>query len=496
MRIIGLTGSIACGKSTVSDYLRRQPDCAVIDGDQLSRQLTAPGGQALPMIRNVFGPTFFLSDGTLNRSRLASLVFSDPQSLRKLDELMAPLLSSLTNEQIEAARQAGFSLCFLEFPLLFEKGYDSLCESVWCVYLPRALQLQRLMARDGLSEQEALARINSVLSSEEKAARSQVVIDNSGSVSYTLSILPALLEAERASAAAPPRRRRSEKYPVPSVADMSPSGPDIPRASVRRAAAWQNQPAAVSSPAAPAPAGIPPSLARPDSARKRSSVRKSAWMLPSWLMITLISVSFLILCSFTALSLMRGYLVSRQEQHLAEQQAILDRFPLEYRSLISRYSEEYNLQPAFVTAVILNESSFQPRAESKVGARGLMQLMPDTAEWIARKLKTEGWSFDRMNDPESNIRFGCWYLNYLSVMFRGDPVCVICAYHAGQGQVASWLSDPLISDDGITISLSRLVDGPTKVYAGKVIRAYGIYQKLYFSADSASPDGVPPVPSV
>ena len=114
-------------------------------------------------------------------------------------------------------------------------------------------------------------------------------------------------------------------------------------------------------------------------------------------------------------------------------------YPPKYREHVEKYAAENGLEPELVFAVIKTESSFRPGVVSSAGAIGRMQLMPDTAEWIARKLKTEGWSFDRMNDPESNIRFGCWYLNYLSVMFLGDPVCVICAYHAGQGKVASWL---------------------------------------------------------
>ena len=85
-------------------------------------------------------------------------------------------------------------------------------------------------------------------------------------------------------------------------------------------------------------------------------------------------------------------------------------------------------------------------AESSVGARGLMQLMPDTAEWIAGKKKVSGYAFERMYDPESNISFGCWYLRYLANLFHGDPVCVSCAYHAGQGQVTAWLSDVSIYD--------------------------------------------------
>ena len=90
----------------------------------------------------------------------------------------------------------------------------------------------------------------------------------------------------------------------------------------------------------------------------------------------------------------------------------------------------------------------------------------------------------------SNIRFGCWYLNYLSHLFLGDPVAVTAAYHAGQGQVKVWLSDPNLSADGYTLKLSALPEGPTKIYAGRVTRDYGIYQEKYFSVDQlpADPD--------
>ena len=92
MRVIGLTGGIACGKSTVSSWLKGQPDCRVIDGDLLSRNLTAVSGAALPALREAFGDAFFLSDGTLNRHRLGSLVFSSAAAREKLDAVMAPFL--------------------------------------------------------------------------------------------------------------------------------------------------------------------------------------------------------------------------------------------------------------------------------------------------------------------------------------------------------------------------------------------------------------------
>ena len=467
MRVIGLTGGIACGKSTVSGWLREQPGCCVIDGDQISRQLTAPGGSALPRIRETFGDRVFLADGTLNRRGLGNLVFSQPAAREQLDALMAPLLEEATRLRLQRAREEGAALCFLDYPLLFEKGYDRLCDAIWCVTLPREIQLQRLMDRDVISREEALRWMDAVLSTEEKARRSTAVIDNSGTVSYTLSLLPPLLEAERRqaeTAGSGPRRRRAARYGT----NESESGPEP-------------------SPVPPEPAPsvtqrtqVPEVMDRPDSARRKPSERKVQWHIPSWLMGCLIAVFFLLLGGITAQSLMQAWLTRQTEAHYADARAILGQYPLEYRDMIVSAAEEYNLSPAFVASIIRNESSFQPRAESGVGARGLMQLMPDTAEWIAGKTKTQGYAFDRMYDPESNIRFGCWYLNYLSTLFRGDPVCVACAYHAGQGQVNAWLSDPGISSDGHTLDLDRMADGPTKTYARRVIKTYGIYQTLYF----------------
>ena len=142
-----------------------------------------------------------------------------------------------------------------------------------------------------------------------------------------------------------------------------------------------------------------------------------------------------------------------------------------------------------VAAIIRNESSFRTDAESSVGARGLMQLMPDTAEWIAGKIGDSNYSFDHLYDAETNIRYGCWYLNYLSKLFRGDAVLVSSAYHAGQTTVTRWLSDKSISSDGVTIPVDKLPDGPTKQYAGRVTTSYGIYEALLYPNESAEAAG-------
>lgn len=460
MRIIGLTGSIACGKSTVSAYLLSR-GFPVIDGDRISRELTAPGGAAVPEIVQAFGTGVLCEDGTLNRRRLGRLVFSDPSARRRLDELMAPHLMALTRRRIEEIRFSGAPLCFLDMPLLFEKGYNRLCDTVWTVWLPLDLQLSRLMARDGYTREEAMSRIRSVLSSDEKASLADRVIDNSGTPEQTLSVVADLLDEELSAPAAssPVRRSREPAAPVPYL---------------------------------PAKSQEPPvTMERPDGASARQKNRKASWRMPVWLMSSLIAATAVLLVGITAFLLMSAYLRTCEEQHIREQQAIDANYPLLYRDLIEQYAGEYNLAPAFVSAIIRNESSFRPDAESGVGARGLMQLMPDTAEWIAGKLRVSGYAFERMYDPESNIRFGCWYLNYLSRLFLGDPAAVTAAYHAGQGQVKVWLSDPVHSDDGYSLRIDTLQDGPTKQYAGRVLRDYGIYRAKYFSEDLLLDGGDP-----
>lgn len=197
MRIIGLTGSIACGKSTVAAALKDM-GATIIDGDQLSRQVTAPGGCALPAIRQAFGDGVFHPDGTLDRRALGNLVFGDAAAREKLNAIIHPLVFDLTRQHIRQAQQAGAEVCVLDVPLLFETGMDALCHRVWCVWLPQETQLQRLMERDGFTRDEALNRLRSQLSADEKAARSQIVIDTSGSIDYTKSKLPALFAQELA----------------------------------------------------------------------------------------------------------------------------------------------------------------------------------------------------------------------------------------------------------------------------------------------------------
>ena len=475
MRVIGLTGSIACGKSTISRYLLSL-GFPVVDGDQISRELTAPGSPVLGEIRHNFGERYINENGNLNRRALGALIFQDEHARSRLDAVMAPHLKRATNEKIEQHRNEGAALCFLDMPLLFEKGYDRLCESVWTVWLPEDIQLSRLMARDHLSVEDALKRIRSVMSSDEKASRASFVIDNSGPVLHTLSVVDRLLQYELNPSFSPDPAGYAPVY--------------------RR----RSSPPSSVSPEAQAAERAPEVMERPAAAKRQASRRKTEWQAPLWIRITLVASSAVLAVSIISFFIMRGYLDRQMKEREDNQLEILDhyfvkintdynhyvyRFSEEYKDLILTYAAEYNLDPAFVAAVIMNESTFRAEVESPVGARGLMQLMPDTAEWIAGKLKIQGYSFEMMKKPEVNIRFGCWYLNYLCGLYDGDLNCVISAYHAGPGTVNIWLMNPSVSDDSKTFRLDRLPEGETKTYAERVTRDYGIYKILWNTDDSS-----------
>lgn len=195
MKVLGLTGGIACGKSTISLTLR-ELGAVIVDGDVLSRELTAEGGLALPAIREAFGDGVFQPDGTLHRRALGAVVFAEDAARDRLDQIMQPLLRQLILRDIAAARDSGARVCVLDMPLLYEKGLDVLCDRVWCATLPRETQIGRLMARDGFTREEAEARLRSQLPTEEKAARADVVIDTSGTIRYTKECVIALYTKE------------------------------------------------------------------------------------------------------------------------------------------------------------------------------------------------------------------------------------------------------------------------------------------------------------
>lgn len=189
---IGLTGSIACGKSTVAAMIR-EAGWPVADADAISHALTAPGGEALPLIRQAFGDGVFDGDA-LDRRALGRLVFSKHAERERLDALLHPLIIARTLERL-AAGDGPDRLSFADVPLLYECHMQGAFDRVWVVSASRETQIARLFARDGLPADEAGRRIDAQMPLEEKRRMADAVIDTDGTLEHTRAQLARLLAA-------------------------------------------------------------------------------------------------------------------------------------------------------------------------------------------------------------------------------------------------------------------------------------------------------------
>lgn len=180
MIVIGLTGGIGSGKSTVSDILKEQ-GIPVVDGDLIAREVVEPHRPAYDEIVRVFGAEVLQQDGTLNRKRIGEIVFSDPEKLSMLNSITHKEIYRVILERLESLKETGTSLVFLDVALLFETGFDQLTDWVWVVDAPDAVRVERIQKRDGLKEEEILKRIQSQMSRELRNTKGNLVLDNSKS---------------------------------------------------------------------------------------------------------------------------------------------------------------------------------------------------------------------------------------------------------------------------------------------------------------------------
>ena len=191
-KIIGITGGIASGKSTVTEFLR-QKGFQVVDADAVVHQLQKPGGQLYQVLVEHFGEKILLENGELNRPLLASLIFSNPEeqewSKRTQGEIIREELAALRNQfaQTEA-------LFFMDIPLLFEQNYASWFDETWLVYVNRNVQLERLMKRDQISKEAAESRLNSQWPLERKISLASHSLDNNGNQEQLIAQVVQLLE--------------------------------------------------------------------------------------------------------------------------------------------------------------------------------------------------------------------------------------------------------------------------------------------------------------
>lgn len=179
MYVIGLTGGIASGKSTVSRILKRL-GAVIIDADDIAHKLAAPQGPLWCVFVNHFGEKVLQADKSLDRRKIGEIVFSDKREKKWIDEVSHPIIKACVEKELENCRYKVMPFVVLDVPLLYEVNWESMADEVWVVYVDAATQLQRLMRRDSLKEEVARARIAAQMPLAKKVAMADFVINNNG----------------------------------------------------------------------------------------------------------------------------------------------------------------------------------------------------------------------------------------------------------------------------------------------------------------------------
>lgn len=184
MKVVGLTGGIASGKSLVAEILA-SCGAAIIDADLLAREVVEPGEPAYREIAARFGEGVLLPDGRLDRKALGRIVFADQASRAVLERITHPAIAELAVRRIGQEKEKGTPVVFYVVPLLIEAGLTSMVDEIWLVTVGPETQVQRLMKRDAISREEALRKMAAQMPLDEKAAYADVVIDNNGAPGET-----------------------------------------------------------------------------------------------------------------------------------------------------------------------------------------------------------------------------------------------------------------------------------------------------------------------
>ncbi len=208
MKIIGLTGGIGSGKSTVTDYLISK-GFHVLDADKIAREIVLPGSEMLIQLTAVFGKDILLDDGSLDRKKLGSIVFSAPEKKEILDRLMHTEILKIIHERIfqireesnhlaeavvDAAHPSKNKVIFIDAPLLFETGLSKNVSEIWVIDVDDETRIKRIMERDGLNREEIRKRMETQMTRSEKNKRADVLLDNTGDIIALYQQLDMLLQ--------------------------------------------------------------------------------------------------------------------------------------------------------------------------------------------------------------------------------------------------------------------------------------------------------------
>jgi dephospho-CoA kinase len=180
-KVIGLTGGIGSGKSTVSQYLA-ELGAVIIDADKVGHEAFQPATEAWREVVATFGRDIVTPNGEIDRKKLGAIVFDNPQALTQLNRIMHPKMRDMMKAQIDEYRRQGVAVVVLEAAILIEANWTPLVDEVWVTIAPESAVLERLKKQRGLAEEQTLARIRSQLSNEERLKHADVVITNEGNL--------------------------------------------------------------------------------------------------------------------------------------------------------------------------------------------------------------------------------------------------------------------------------------------------------------------------
>ena len=203
MLVIGLTGGIGTGKSEVTRLLGAL-GAVVINADQVGHEAYQPDSESWKEVVKAFGEDILRPNREIDRQKLGAIVFGDPDQLAQLNRIMHPRMAGIVSERLQSLRDRGAKVAVVEAALLFEAGWDSLVDEVWATDSPVETVIERLQARNGMSAEEVLKRIDSQMDRSERLNRAQVIVDNGGDIADLESTVDRLWKTRVAGAADSP----------------------------------------------------------------------------------------------------------------------------------------------------------------------------------------------------------------------------------------------------------------------------------------------------
>ena len=518
-KYIIITGQIASGKSSISELIKkRNNNYLVLDADDQIKELYKRGAELYKVLVNEFGDSILNEKGNISKAKLRRTVFLNDENREKLNELTHPVI---LKNMVSLAKESEADVVFLQIPLLNEsinilKKLVNIDE-IWNITASDEVRFNRLMSRKGMTE-EIAHRIMEIQSDFESDDFDILSIENNGDYEELNNKLNLLFDnsciKEEKKIGFFGRFKKNKKEEIEELneesEDTSEEESDVRKVSedeiINEDMVEENAEELLVENENNSERLLQTiftneqktenidlkeieekdlektkltdlSPLREDKIEKiendiNNSVEetldeevnedkgKKKKKMKIWKKILLSIVSFLIIINALFLGAIYYGGVN---------------YPVNYLEEIQKYSNEYGVDPKVVLAIMRVESNFKTDATSKVNAKGLMQVLPDTAKHVAKLLNIDANSMD-LNDAETNIKIGTYYIKYLMQNFSNMDT-VYAAYNGGIGNVNTWLKDSKYSSDGV--SLYNIPSSETKHYVNKVNKALKAYEILY-----------------